>query len=181
MHTIAAGCVHVPESVDLETIGNASVDIREDPAVEQRVGARVDVEFVTASGKVISYATQIARDRRERTPSRGLWCSCPGNHLQHRSLRWSHRSHSAQARQRSKRDVHVRELSVVGEGYPVATVETIRDHADVPRAGVEPVHLIREKGQRPETVQIAITVLRRPGQRFVQPGRDARTYVTSVK
>lgn len=46
MHAVAACCVHVPERVDLESVGDACVDVRERSAVQQRIGAQVDVELV---------------------------------------------------------------------------------------------------------------------------------------
>lgn len=48
VHAVAARSVYVPERVDLEAVGYAGVDVCEDPPVEERVGARVDVELVAA-------------------------------------------------------------------------------------------------------------------------------------
>ena len=52
VHAVAARGVYVPERVDLEAIGHAGVDVCEDPAIEQRIGARVYVEFVAVSESV---------------------------------------------------------------------------------------------------------------------------------
>ena len=78
-------------------------------------------------------------------------------------------------------DVHVRELPIGGERDAVAAVETIRDHAYVPRLRVKPVHLIWQQGQWPEVIQVAIAIHERLSERFLNVEWKRGAYVTSVK
>lgn len=48
MHAVPTCGVYVAEEVDLETVGDAGVDVGEEAAVQEGAGGRVDGVFVSA-------------------------------------------------------------------------------------------------------------------------------------